>query len=484
MTLVKPIILLIGCGPHAKRVYLPAIKKLEKEFDAEVVGVVELAEKEADVKSAVTKYYPSAEFVFVDSFYHDFKKELPTEVSMRLDGFVSLHHVNCVIIATDPLNHIQYAKWALANNLHILMDKPISTYDNVANSIDDAKNILQDYFDLIKEYNSNVAFMINAQRRFLPQFEIVQDIINDVARKYGMPISSMQSTHSDGQWRLPDEMLSIKYHPLMGWGKVSHSGYHFIDMSSKLVKDSFLAAGKTLTDVSVFTKFIKPSGLLKLQSLADLSKLFGKKYSSEKCKSEEEYLEMFKRSNEAELDAFSIISFYIDDIAVSNITLNLMHNGFSRRSWMTPNMQDLYKGNGRLRHEYHNIEQGPLQNIQIHSYQSNDKHDINTESDYILGGNNHYDILIFRNSGLIGGKPLEIITAADIASAYSLDKSKVMNELARHEAVKEFLEVVSKRRSVLSTKGNILDHSLSALLMSLIYQAGIKNQEVCQSFKA
>ncbi|PIP61576.1 hypothetical protein COW99_03565 [Candidatus Roizmanbacteria bacterium CG22_combo_CG10-13_8_21_14_all_38_20] len=33
-------------------------------------------------------------------------------------------------------------------------------------------------------------------------------------------------------------------------------------------------------------------------------------------------------------------------------------------------MKDLYKGNGRLRHESHFIEQGPFQAISFDSYQS------------------------------------------------------------------------------------------------------------------
>ena len=86
----------------------------------------------------------------------------------------------------------------------------------------------------------------------------------------------------------------------------------------------------------------------------------------------EELLKIYKEKNEAEVDANSIISLSYNGIPVTNITLNLIHNGFSRRSWLNSNMKDLYKGNGRVRHEYHNIEQGCLQNIQIHSYQSKD----------------------------------------------------------------------------------------------------------------
>ena len=105
----------------------------------------------------------------------------------------------------------------------------------------------------------------------------------------------------------------------------------------------------------------------------------------------------------------------------------------------------------------------------------------NKESDFEIGGNNHYDIYIFRNTGIIGGKTFEKIDGKEIAEKYSLDKSKVMNELARHEAVKQFLEVIIGRKKVDEVKGNITDHNMSVQIMSMIYESGISNREITQS---
>lgn len=476
----KANILLIGCGPHAKRVYIPILKEIEVEFDAKLRAIVDLKEKELDVSQYVEKFFDNIEYLYVDKFEPQYTHTLPEQVEMQLNEIVKKQKINGVIISTDPLNHMQYALWAQKQNLHILMDKPISTYENISNSINQAKQLKLDYELLMKNYSSDKIFIINSQRRFLPQFEIVQTLVNEIAQKYGMPITSMQSTHSDGQWRLPNEILTLKYHPLLGWGKISHSGYHFIDMASKLVKDSFISAGKKFDELSVYSKFIRPSGLLKMQSQEDLAKIFGEGYNDIDNKTDDELLRLYKEHNEAEIDATALISLSHKGTPLTNITLNLLHNGFSRRAWLLPNTKDLYKGNGRVRHEYHNIEQGCLQNIQIHSYQSNDKHDINTESDFLIGGNNHYDIYIFRNSGIIGGKPFKQITSKEIAQEYSLDKSKIMNELARYEAVKQFIEVIIGKRKINETKGNIIDHSLSVQLMSMIYESAINNSEILQ----
>lgn len=479
----SPNIMLIGCGPHAKRIYLPILKETELEFGTKLKAVVEIEEKKQEVFEIVDNFFKDVEYVYTEKFGNKYKKAIPSCLEMKLNSIVKEKNINGVIIATDPLNHLQYALWAQKQKLHILIDKPISTYENISNSVKQAKELIKDYRILMKNYSTDKAFIVNAQRRFLPQFEIIQNRINEVAKKYGVPVTSMQSTHSDGQWRLPNEVLTLKYHPLLGWGKVSHSGYHFIDMASKIVKDSFISAGKEFDELSVYSKFIRPSGVLMQQTQKDLVKIFGKKYLELDSRTDEELLNLYKLNNEAESDATSVINFTYKKIPLTNITLNLLHNGFSRRSWMLPNMNDLYKGNGRVRHEYHNIQQGCIQNIQVHSYQSKDKHDINTEEDFLIGGNNHYDIHIYRNVGILGGKPLEIITAKDIADQYSLDKESIMNELARHEAVREFLEIIINKRKATKTKSNIIDHSLSVQLMSMIYEAGIKNKEIHQSFK-
>ena len=158
-----------------------------------------------------------------------------------------------------------------------------------------------------------------------------------------------------------------------------------------------------------------------------------------------------------------------------------MHNGFARRSWILPG-DDLYKGNGRVKHEYHNIEQGPYQNIQIHSYQANDKHQVNTEDDYSLGGNNHFDIYIFRNSDILGGEPLQVIRSKDLAAQMNYDSSKLVIEQVKHRVVQEFVEVMLGERKPADTQSDLSSHELSAKLMSLIYKSGIKRTEVVADY--
>jgi len=374
-----------------------------------------------------------------------------------------------------------YALWALEKNMHILMDKPISTHKNVSNSTQEAKKIMRDFDLLCSNRNSTRAFVINAQRRYHPGFQYVLGEINTVSSKYHIPITSMQSSHCDGQWRLPKEVITQTYHPYIGYGKVSHSGYHLIDVIGQFIQNSFKCAGKDFDHFSVYSSFIKPTGLLEQQTRADYLRVFGKDYKKVNEFSDTQLARLYKKLGEGEVDSTSVITLFKRGVALSNITLNLMHNGFARRHWLLPGT-DLYKGNGRVKHEYYNIQQGPYQNIQIHSYQANDKHDTSTVLDYELGGNNHFDVYIFRNSGIIGGKPLTVIRNKDFAVEMQYNNDTLIVEQVKYSVVQEFLEIVIGQRNPTCVESDLATHALSAKLMSLIYRAGIKRKEIKEKY--
>lgn len=470
-------VLLIGCGPHAKRVYVPAIKNLEKRNIAKLCAVVELEE----AKNLTRDYFGTDKVkqLYVERTPSEY--ELAAETSKALDKIVAEEGINAVIIATEPLAHMQYALWATKNKLHILMDKPISTHTNVANDLTQATKIAHDFKLLQELRDPSKAFIINAQRRYHPGFQLVRDRIAEIAQRFAIPITNMQTTHCDGQWRLPEEIITQAYHPYnSGYGKVSHSGYHLIDILSSYTDTSYSKSRKNFDKYGVFTSFIKPTGLLDQQRRSDYLKVFGDKYNKVSNHSDEQLRTAFK--NFGEVDSTSLITLYKNNEPICNISLNLMHNGFARRSWILPG-QDLYKGNGRVKHEYHNIEQGPYQNIQIHSYQSKDKHDVNTADDYKVGGNNHFDIYIYRNSDVVGGKPLEIITAEELKGKTDFE-GKLITETVKHNVVNEFIEIVLGTRQVKDTESDLSTHGLSATLMSLIYQSGNQRKEIFQEYAA
>lgn len=465
-------VLLIGCGPHAKRIYVPTLKALESEGLVRLKAVIEL-EKTRGINDAYFKN-TNIELLYVDGLSGEY--ELSEALEHKLNKLVVDKDINAVVIATEPLSHMKYALWAAKKQLHILMDKPISTHTNASNDVAQASKIADDFMRLEKVRDTSKAFIVNAQRRYHPGFQLIKDRIEEVAVKYGIPITNMQSMHCDGQWRLPEEILTQDYHPYnSGYGKVSHSGYHLIDIMSLLTAASFQKASKNFDKVGVYTSFVKPSGLLLQQNRKDYLRVFGDSYNDVSDFSDVQLRKAYEKCGE--VDATSVITLYQKDEAVCNLTLNLIHNGFARRSWILPG-QDLYKGNGRVKHEYHNIEQGPYQNIQIHSYQSKDKHDVSTADNYKLGGNNHFDIHIFRNSDIVGGDPLEVITAEQLHVAGREFDEKLISEKAKQKVVHEFIDIVRGVRNVNDTESDLSTHQISTAIMSLIYQSGIRRKEL------
>ncbi len=146
--------------------------------------------------------------------------------------------------------------------------------------------------------------------------------------------------------------------------------------------------------------------------------------------------------------------------------LNLLHYGFSRRGWIES--KDYYKSNGRIRHESINIQVGTLMNVQVHSYQSKEIKDrLDCTSEEKVGGLEHFDIDIYRNTDIIGGKPFERIKLGDLYSEKEKKDILGYNELSREVYISNFLRGKCK-------KGDIRDQ---ALAIEILYSCalGIKN---------
>ena len=206
----KAKIILIGCGPHARRVYLPALHRIS---NIKLELIIDLESQGSEVHKAAKKFEQTELWLI-----QPFTDIMPAEFSKRLSNFVREKEISGVIIATEPLVHKAYAEWALQNGLNILMDKPITTRVNAISDLSNAEGILDDYFILLEKYKKlqfekETVFMINSHRRFHKGFQFVIDKIREVGEKTNCPITFVQANHSDGQWRLPNEIVSQVYHP-------------------------------------------------------------------------------------------------------------------------------------------------------------------------------------------------------------------------------------------------------------------------------
>lgn len=365
--------------------------------------------------------------------------------------------INKAVIATEPKAHLSFVELFLGKGVSLLMDKPITAPIGLSSSYEAAKKVYQDYLKIKKMLEgSNVKFVIQCQRRNHPGYIFIKSYLNKIIEDYQLPITYMDIYHSDGSWYMPNEFDNREDHPFKyGYGKLMHSGYHFVDIFAWLQESNKHSKSYNPDRIKVYSQSQDVSDMLNVIDKDIYKKLF----SSNKLDS---FFDNYKKKNYnryGEVDLFSQIQFLDRNNLLTSCTVNLLKSGFSRRAWLDL-PEDTYKANGRVRHERLNINIGPILNIQVHSYQAYEIKDRENHNTTNIGDLNHFDVYIFRNSQLIGGKVFEKYNINDFKK-YE-DDSLGVNEDARLECLKNFL-------SDKETGSNFIEHELTNYLISLIY---------------
>jgi len=459
-------VILVGLGPHAKRIYMNLFKKHKINLSI----LVDLKSKEKEIKTyLLSNGFEETSLFLMDDSNKDLTT-IPEQESNDLKKLIIQKDIKYAIISTEPKAHFMYAKFFLENDVNILLDKPITAPINCNHDVKQAKKIKEEFNELCQLYENKkdkIHFMIQCQRRFHDGFIYIKNLLIEVVKKYNIPITYIDIYHSDGMWVMPSEFLSRENHPYKyGYGKLFHSGYHFIDLLTWLLEVNTYTKNKIIDNAEMYVSTYNPKDSFYVINEQDYKNLFNTN----------KFDETFEKSipnfeNFGELDFHSIINFKNKDKTVTNCSLNLMQSGFSRRSWCNL-PKDIYKGNGRVRHERLNIHVGPLMNIQIHSYQAYEISDNERPLNNDVGSVEHFDIYVFRNANLIKGKPFEFI---NIASLSEKDKKYFFgyNEKARENCFLSFLdntnqdsdlfkhtksiELVSKAYEIMATKSKILN---------------------------
>ena len=462
-------IVLVGLGPHAKRIYINLFKK----YNINLELLVDLKSQKENIQEYFkNNNFKNTELFLIDDSYKDLTT-LPISVSNNLKKIIKSKNIKYAIISTEPKAHFMYAKFFLENDINILLDKPITAPINCNNDVNQARKIKEEYDELCKLYKlkkKKINFMIQCQRRFHEGFIFVKNLLKETILKYNIPITYIDIYHSDGMWVMPSEYLSRENHPYKyGYGKLFHSGYHFIDLLTWILEINNLTKNKTINNAEMFCSTFNPIDALNVINNDDYKNIF---MTDKFEKTFDNYENNLK--NYGELDFHSIINFKSNEKIITNCTLNLMQSGFSRRSWCTL-PKDIYKGNGRVRHERLNIHVGPLLNIQIHSYQAYEISDKEKTLNNDIGSIEHFEIYIFRNSKIIGGKPFEKINIANLSEkdkeyfyGYNekarencfisfLNNSNQDSDLLKH---KVSIELVSKAYEIIATKSKILNFQI------------------------
>ena len=418
-----------------------AFRREEIKALADICWVTDLAAKR---EIALKRWCVAGQepvFVGVEKFVGD---KLPKQTADELDRAYAAQPVDAVIVSTTPEQHRAYADWAITKGLPVIIDKPITARAHSMTSPGQARKILEDWEHLNKlasEHRSLV--LVNSHRRFHPGYMKVSQLLQEVAEETGTGVTSLSSFNSDGQWRLPQELLDIHYHGFEnGNGVISHFGYHYLDLAALWYYTGTPARRRadTLRVNSTMSSALNYSKQMTTRDANRVLEKVGEPTPRDNDVAVHQQIREF-----GEMDAFCSVEMMRDDVATAHMSIQLLHSGFSQRAWTKP-ATNLYKENGRVRWENHLIQQGPFQSIEIRSFQAvqpNWKKPGEGIPRWELGGSDHLEINVYRNS-ILGKPALETINCKDLVD--NIPAHDVMHEDTKANVLLLFISEVAIRQ--------------------------------------
>ena len=455
-------IAIVGLGPHARNVYFPLLEQWSRQSSLYIPLIIDLI----DQKNKIATYLANQSLRVDQTFYLDINyrdaKEISPDIKLRLDSLNDSGKLDGILLSSEPKSHFAYLKWACENDVDVFLDKPITALNLVDKQEDSAEQIFEDYKELVTSLkNSRSKFVVATHRRCHEGYTLVKSYLNDFIKEYKIPITHIDIYHAGGMWNMPDEFFSRENHPYKyGYGKLMHSGYHLIDLYCWLLKANGLVASKAPDKITLTSQHVSPYDFLHQVNARDYEQLFGKNVFTGAF--EKESLKKIKKFGET--DVYLSCQLKREDAVITSATLNLLQTSYSRRAW-THLPDDTYRKNGRTRHERVNIQLGHLLNVQVHEYQISREADIQNRSICSEEQPEAFEIHIFRNNELVGGKPYQKITMPKYSRSKEQD-AILINDLNRLAKKKLFFDWLDGRSSV----SDIMDHSDSVRLLSLAYR--------------
>lgn len=462
---------MIGLGRHTQDVYFPVLER--NEVTPRIGCVIEVESRAAETERFLATQSLKPERVVYLSEADAAK--LNTGQVTLLAEIVARHGITGAIIATPPERHLDYALWAASLGLHILVDKPLTTRERVLYDESEAEGLVSDYQLLLdaiaaRPPDQRGVCLISTQRRYHPAWLRMRALISEITDRTGCPVTSINAEYSDGEWRLPHDVLNQHYHPYMlGFGILSHSGYHLIDSVIHLIRAG-VRPEKPADTLAVSTLVVRPVEQLSQIGFADYRHLFG----APAFDARNNFDELTYRTLAApagEMDAFCTAQIRRGGDTMTTATIQLQHNSFCHRGWVDTGGQNLYQGNGRLRHESYTIRQGPFQLIRFLSFQASKATEAHIPETG-PGGKNHVELQVFRNRAFFGDDDMfRRYEFADLDLELSVLGSHL--ESAKRLMMREFLDLVHGVTT--SVASGLRDHDASIRFLSAMYRSAARH---------
>ncbi len=462
---MKKRVALIGLGPHAKRLHYPYLERLlATDNDVSFDLLVDLEASREKIEQFIEKRaIAPRELLFLPTDGQIDPQAVDSSVTEALKRL----GINRVIIATEPKAHKAYLMECIRLGIPVVTDKPITSPTGLVTSFNAASRVYKDVAQLIEltRVSKGARVLVQSQRRDHRGYRYVFDMIRELTTQFNIPITSIAIQYSDGMWNMPNEYFTRENHPYKyGYGELMHSGYHFVDLLARLLAVNDALSDKAPDELTLFSQISRARDQRSVIRDSDYATLFTQQ-AAEQYKA----FDPVAMTGFGEVDSYSQLQLLRDGNVMTTAQLALIQSGISQRAW-TELPEDTYMGNGRLRHEHVSVHIGPLANIQVHSYQSQESSE-QPAGAHDIGDINHFDVYVFRNSNLIGGKAFEKIRFGAQDAATDEDAAHHgHNERARHQVLDELMYD-------LPSGSEIMSHDWTNRLLSEMYKNHVRQYQ-------
>jgi predicted dehydrogenase len=250
--MTAPDLLLVGVGPHAHYKHLPGILKAVRSGLASSYSILELETARPRLEELVRTLDVKPERIVTIPDHRERGEWYTADSDAALEELCRRRPSRSsakVMICTEPKAHFPYIRWCLANGRDCLVDKPI-TIPMSGNVIDPRRLTaeLRELIDLARESPASCSVM--TPRRYHHVYETVRRYMGWLVRRLGVPVTYLSIYHGEGVWNTPTEYLEREDHPYKyGYGKLLHSGYHYVDILARLLELSGMSED-TVLDVA------------------------------------------------------------------------------------------------------------------------------------------------------------------------------------------------------------------------------------------
>ncbi len=414
--------ILFGLGCHAQRLYLEFLAK-EKWID-KVIIVDSLTEK-ARLESLLSKTSLQYELLLLDRLMGP-SNILLSKCEQMLQEKVTQNAIKKALISTDVAGFRLYLDFCLKNGIDVMCDRPI---------MDEYQEILEQF-----EQSSAKMFEIQAPKRAHKGYQKIRELLSEVVGEFQVPITKIDISYSGGIWNMPSESFVQENAPSKyGYGKLLHSGYPFFDLLAFFTEINE-EHGFSYSKRSLLSTDYRPN---------DFYRYFGKVFHEKvDVYEKEEHYDNLELLKNLEAMAISAIIDYQDpdEHSLTRARLELAQSGLLTEPWFDL-PEDVYQGDREVRQELLDISVGPLITIKAFGFQASEGTDKNQ-----LGGFDQFQIRVFRNTAIIGGKPVEVfefgqaeVAEFDQLRDYFLDKDSSSSIRKQKEALSLLAELQLNR---------------------------------------